>query len=328
MKAIVYTKYGPPEVLQLKEVAKPEPKEDQVLVKVHAASINALDYRRFDRISIMGRYMEERFIKSVGKVLGADISGVVEAVGAAVKQFEPGDEVFGVAAGSAGGFAEYACVRENHLALKPANLSFEAAAAVPVAAITALQAVRDKGKVQPGQKVLIDGASGGVGTFAVQIAKDFGAEVTAVCSTRNLEIARSIGADHVIDYTREDFTKTGQRYDLILSINGNHPLSAYRRALNTRGMYICAGGALPLIMQAMFLGPVVSRLARKKMGFMGLARTNPEDLQVLRELLEAGKVAPVIDHRYPLSEVPEAIRYLVKEHAQGKVVIAVGNHSR
>jgi NADPH:quinone reductase-like Zn-dependent oxidoreductase len=211
-------------VLQLKEIAKPEPKDNQVLVKVQSASANALDYRRFTKTSTMGRFMEERLLKTVNKVLGADIAGRVEAIGASVKQFQPGDEVFGISTGSAGGFAEYACAAESNLATKPANLSFEAAASVPVAASTALQALRDKGRIQPGQKVLINGASGGVGTFAVQVAKSFGAEVTAVCSTRNLETARSIGADHVIDYTREDFTKNGQRYDLILAVNGYHPI--------------------------------------------------------------------------------------------------------
>ena len=327
MKAIVYTRYGPPDVLQLKEVERPEPGEDQVLVKVYAASANALDYRRFEKLSIMGCLMEERFIKSVGKVLGADIAGVVEAVGASVKQFQPGDEVFGVTAGSKGGFAEYACAAEDHLALKPSNLSFEAAAAVPVAGLTALQGLRDKGQIQPGQKVLIYGASGGVGTFAVQIAKSFGAEVTAVCSTRNLEMAHSIGADRVIDYTKEDFTKNGQRYDLIFAVNGYHPLSAYQRALNPQGNYVCAGGALSQIFQALLLGSWLSRKKGKKMGFMGIAKTNQKDLALMGELLESGKVSPVIERYYPLSEVAEAIRYLAGGHVIGKVVITVGNHS-
>ncbi len=326
MKAIVYTKYGSQDVLQLKEVAKPEPKEDQVLVKVHAASVNALDYRRFEKLSTMGRFMEERLLKSVGKVLGADIAGVVEAVGATVKQFKPGDEVFGISAGSAGGFADYACATEDHLALKPANLSYEAAAAVPIAAITALQGLRDKGQVQTGQKVLINGASGGVGTFAVQIAKAFGAEVTAVCSTRNLDTARSIGADHVIDYTKGDFTKNGRRYDLILAVNGYHPILDYRRALSPEGIYISAGGSMAQIIQGMLLGPLVSGIGGKKMGFMGIAKTNQMDLTLIGELLEAGKIVPVIDRCYPLSEVPEAIRYLAKDHAKGKVVIMVEPH--
>lgn len=328
MKAIVYTKYGPPDVLQLMEVAKPVPKEDQVLVKVYTASANALDYRRFEKISTMGRFMEERIIKSIGKVLGADIAGVVEAVGASAKQFQPGDAVFGVSAGSAGGFAEYACAAENNLALKPANLSFEAAAAVPVAALTALRGLRDKGQIQLGQKVLINGASGGVGTFAVQIAKSFGAEVTAVCSTRNSDMARSIGADHVVDYTREDFTKDGQRYDLILAVNGYHLLSAYQRALNPQGIYICSGGTLPQIFQAMLLGPWMSRKGGKKMGFMGIAKTNQKDLVLMGDLLEAGKVVPVIERYYPLSEVGAAIRYLAEGHARGKVVITLEGNNK
>jgi len=327
MKAIVYTKYGPPDVLQLKDVAKPEPKDNQVLVKVQAASANALDYRRFEKISTIGRFMEERLFKTINKVLGADIAGWVEAVGASVKQFQPGDEVFGVSAGSVGGFAEYACAAENSLALKPTSLSFEAAAAVPVAASTTLQGLRDRGQIQPGQKVLVNGASGGVGTFAVQIAKSFGAEVTAVCSTRNLEIARSIGADHVIDYTREDFTKNGQRYDLILAINGYHPILDYRRALSPNGICVVVGGSMTQIAQALLLGPLVSRTGSKKVGFMGIAKTNQEDLIFLQELLKARKVVPVIDRCYPLSEAAEALRYLAEGHAKGKVVITVA-HTR
>jgi len=328
MKAIVYTKYGPPDVLKVREVAKPEPKEGQVLVKVRAASANALDYRRFEKISTMGRLMEERFVKSDGKVLGADIAGCVEAIGAGVKLFQPGDEVFGVSTGLVGGFAEYACATEDQLALKPAGLSFEAVAAVPVAGVTALQGLRDKGTIHPGQKVLINGASGGVGTFALQVAKSFGAEVTAVCSTRNLNMALSIGADHVIDYTKEDFTKSGERYDLIFAVNGNHPLSAYQRALNPQGVYVCAGGALPQIMQAMLLGPLVSIIARKKMGFMGIAKPNQKDLVYMAELLEAGKVAPVIEKCYPLNEVPAVMRYLAEGHATGKVVLIVDHNHR
>jgi len=328
MKAIVYTQYGSPDVLQLREVAKPEPKDDQVLVKVHAASANALDYRRFEKISAMGRLMEERLIKSAGKILGADIAGVVEAVGANVKQFQPGDEVFGVATGSKGGFAEYACAAENHLALKPSNLSFELAAAVPVAGLTALQGLRDKVQIQPGQKVLINGASGGVGTFAVQLAKSDGAEVTAVCSTRNLDMARSIGADHVIDYTKEDFTQNGQRYDLIYAVNGYHPLSAYQRVLNPQGSYVCIGGSLSQIFQAILLGSLVSRIGGKKMGFMGIAKTNQKDLIFMSELLQAGKLVPVIEKCYPLSEASVAIRYLAEGHATGKVVLSVDHNHR
>lgn len=328
MKAIVYTRYGSPDVLQLREIERPEPVEDQVLVKVYAASANALDYRRFENLSTMGRLREEQFIKSVGKALGADISGVVKAVGASAKQFQPGDEVFGVSAGSMGGFAEYTCASEDSLALKPANISFEAAAAVPTAALTALQGLRDKGRIQSSQKVLIYGASGGVGTFAVQIAKSFGAEVTAVCSTRNLYMALSVGADHVIDYTKEDFTKSDERYDLIFAVNGNLQLSVYQRALNPQGVYVCAGGALPQIMQAMLLGPLVSIIARKKMGFMGIAKPNQKDLIYMAELLEAGKVAPVIESSYPLNEAPAVMRHLAEGHATGKVVLIVDHNHR
>jgi NADPH:quinone reductase-like Zn-dependent oxidoreductase len=323
MQAIVYTKYGPPDVLKLRDVAKPEPKDNQVLVKVLSASANALDYRRFEKTSIFGRVLDEVLLKATNKILGADIAGRVEAVGATVKQFKPGDEVFGVSARSVGGFAEYACAAENNLALKPANLSFEAAAAVPVAACTALQALRDKARIQTGQGVLINGASGGVGTFAVQIAKSFGAEVTAVCSTRNLDIARSIGADHVIDYTREDFTESGQRYDLILAVNGYHPILDYRRALSPNGICVVVGGSMTQIAQALLLGPLVSRSGSKKVSFMGIAKTNQEDLIFLQKLLKASKIVPVIDRRYPLSEAAEALRYLAEGHAKGKVVITV-----
>jgi len=321
MKAIVYTKYGPPEVLQLQEVEKPAPKENQVLVKVHAASTNALDWRPFTMPSILVRLMGG-LLKPKDPSLGVDVAGRVEAVGSNVTEFKPGDEVFGVAPGA---FAEYVCNGASKFALKPANVSFETAAAVPVAAFTALQGLRDKGQIQPGQKVLIDGASGGVGTFAVQIAKSFGAEVTAVCSTRNLDMARSIGADHVIDYTREDFTQNGQRYDLILAVNGYHPILHYRRALSPNGICVVAGGSLAQVFQALLLGPLVSRIGSKKIGFQGIATTPKKDLLVIKELLEAGKVVPVIDKCYPLSETAEAIRYLVEEHAQGKVIIIVAH---
>ena len=318
MKAILQTKYGPPEVLQLKEVEKPTPTENQVLVKVHAASVNALEWRPFTMTPIFVRLMGG-LLKPKDPKLGTDIAGRVEAVGSNVTEFRPGDEVFGVAPGA---FAEYVCNGASKFALKPANVSFEAAATVPVAAFTALQGLRDRGQIQPGQKVLIDGASGGVGTFAVQLAKSFGAEVTAVCSPRNLDMARSIGADHVIDYTREDFTKNGQRYDLILAVNGYHPILDYRRALSPGGICVVLGGSMVQVLQGLLLGPLVSRIGGRKMGFM-LAHTNQKDLVFMRELLEAGKVVPVIDRCYPLSEVPQALRYLVDEHARGKVVITV-----
>ena len=325
MKAILYTNYGPPEVLQLKEVEKPTPRDHQVLVKVHAASVNALDWRPFTMPSILIRLMSGGLSKPKDPSVGVDVAGQVEAVGSKVTEFQPGDLVFGVAPGA---FAEYVCNGESKFALKPANVSFEAAAAVPVAALTALQGLRDKGKIQPGQKVLIDGASGGVGTYAVQIAKAFGAEVTAVCSTRNLDMLHSIGADHVIDYTREDFTKNGQRYDLILAVNGYHPILNYWGALSPNGICVVAGGSFSQIFQAMLLGPLASRISSKKIGFQGIATTSKEDLLVIKELLAAGKVFPVIDRRYPLREVAEAIKYLIEEHARGKVVITVEQNNK
>jgi NADPH:quinone reductase-like Zn-dependent oxidoreductase len=323
MKAIVYTQYGSPDVLRVMQVEKPEPKENQVLVQVRAASANALDYRRFEKLSLIGRLMDEWFIKSVGQVIGADIAGIVESVGANVKQFQPGDAVFGTSAGSRGGFAEYACAAEKNLALKPANLSFEQAAAMPVAALTALQGLRDKGQIQAGQHVLINGASGGVGTFAVQIAKSFGAQVTAVCSTRNVDQARAIGADRVIDYTREDFTQSGQQYDLIFAVNGYHTLAEYQRALNPQGVYVCAGGTLAQIFQAMLLGPWMSKKGGKQMRSMGIAKITQTDLVYMGELGQAGKVVPVIEKCYPLNEGAEAIRYLAAGHAKAKVVIVI-----
>src|SRR6202047_3989120 len=261
MKAIVRTRYGPPDVLRFTEVEKPAPKANEVLIKLYAASVNPLDLFSLRGAPLVRLIPGLRTPKH--QVLGCDIAGRVEAIGGDVKQFQPGDEVFGVTGFAGGGFAEYACATENRLAQKPANSSFEDAAAVPVAAITALQGLRDKGRIQRGQKVLVDGASGGVGTFAVQIAKSFGAEVTAVCSTGKVETARSLGADHVIDYTQEDFTKNGQRYDLILGANGHHSIFDYRRALSQNGIYVVVGGSLPRIFQAMLLAPLLSRIGRK-----------------------------------------------------------------
>ena len=319
MKAIVYTQYGPPDVLQFKDVARPTPADDEVLIELYAASVNPVDWHL-----MRGKPLPLRLTTGLRtpkhEVLGCDIAGRVEAVGKDAKRFQPGDEVFG--GKGVAGFAEYVCVREDKLALKPANISFEEAAAVPVAAITALQGLRDKGRIQRGDKVLVDGASGGVGTFAVQIAKSFGAEVTAVCSTRNVDTARSLGADHVIDYTREDFTQRGRRYDLILAANAHHSNFDYRRALSQGGRYVMAGGGLGQGLQALLVGRLLSRLGSKKMCTF-LANINNKDLVFLKDLLEAGKVAPVIDRRYPLSDVAEAIRYLEEGHAQGKVVITV-----
>ena len=322
MKAIVCQKYGSPDVLKLEEVQKPTPSEDEVLVKVHAASANPVDWHILRGKPFLVRLMGFGLLKPKNKILGADVAGRVEAVGRKVKQFQPGDDVFGC---EWGGFAEYVCASENALVLKPANLTFEEVAAVPLAALTALQGLRDKGQIQPGQKVLIHGASGGVGTFAVQIAKSFGAEVTAVCSTRNLEMARSLGADQVIDYTQEDFTQKEQRYDLILAVEGNRSILEYKSVLSSKGICVFVGGARWI--QAMLLGPLISMTGSKKMASM-LTKPNKKDLVFMKELLEAGKVVPVIDKRYPLSEVPEALRYLEKGHARGKVVITLEHNNK
>jgi NADPH:quinone reductase-like Zn-dependent oxidoreductase len=328
MKAIVYTKYGSPDVLQLQEVEKPTPKDDQVLVKVHAVSVNAADLHLLRADPFLIR-LSSGFLKPKHTILGSDIAGRVEAVGSNVKQFKPGDDVFGDISGCGwGGFAEYVCVSETALALKPTNLTFEQAAAVPMAAVTALQGIRYAGQILPGQKVLINGASGGVGTFAVQLAKSFGAEVTAVCSTKKVDMARSIGADHVIDYTKEDFAKNGQQYDLILAANGDRSISDYRRALSPKGIYVQTGGSMAQMSQAMIQGPWISMTGSKKMGNMGVAKPNQKDLVFMKELLEAGKVVPVIDRCYPLSEVADALRYLEEGHARGKVVITVEQNGK
>ncbi|MGG2066819.1 NAD(P)-dependent alcohol dehydrogenase [Bacillus sp. S14(2024)] len=322
MKAIVYNKYGSPDVLNLTEVDKPFPEDNQVLVKIHASSLN---YGNL--VLLKGEPFLARFafglLKPKYAIPGGDIAGRVEAVGKNVKQFQPGQEVFGdLSASGWGGFAEYVSVPENALVIKPENITFEEAASVPMAAVTALQGLRDKGKIQAGQKVLINGASGGVGTFAVQIAKSFGAEVTGVCSTRNLEILRSIGADHIIDYTKEDFTEKGQKYDLILAVNGHHPITAYKRSLNDNGTFIHVGGSGAQLFQTMTLGSWFSLSGRKKMSTL-LQRQNQNDLIYMKELLEAGKVKPVIDKTFKMSEVKEAFKYFEQGHAQGKVVITV-----
>jgi NADPH:quinone reductase-like Zn-dependent oxidoreductase len=321
MKAIICTRYGPPDVLQLKDVAKPAPRDDEVLIKVHAASVNSRDRRRMRANPFFIRLMAGGFLKPKNTILGADMAGRVEAVGSNVRLFQPGDEVFGYLSRYGGRtFAEYVCAGENEIALKPANLSFEQAAAVPLAAITALQGLRDKGNIQPGQKVLIQGASGGVGTFAVQIAKSFGAEVTGVCSTRNLDMVRSIGADHVIDYTEEDFTRNRQCYNLILAVNGYHPISDYLRALSPEGIYVVAGGSMVQLFQAATQGRRNSKTGSQKTYVVSLVQ-NQKDLVLMKELLESGKVIPVIDGCYPLSETAKAFRYFEKVHSKGKVVI-------
>ncbi len=320
MKAIVYRCYGSPDVLEFEDIAKPTPADNEVLVKVHAASVNPLDWH----------YMRgSPYFMRLGTGLGApnrtsmgvDFAGTVEAVGNNVKRFKVGDEVFG---GRSGAFAEYVIVPDDRaLALKPANVTFEQAASVPIAAITALQALRDKGQLKPGQKVLINGASGGVGTFAVQIAKSFGAEVTGVCSTRNVEMVRSIGADHVVDYTKEDYTDSGLHYDLIIDNVGNHSLLANRRVLNPDGIFVIIGGP-----KGNWLRPLMSPIKALMLSpFVGqefvllLAKMDKDDLAILGELMQAGKVTPVIDRRYRLSEVPAAIRYSEEGHARGKIII-------
>jgi len=322
MKAIVYRCYGSPDVLKLEDVEKPTPADNEVLVKVHAASVNPYDWH-----FMRGSPYFMRLLAGLGAPddpsMGVDFSGTVEAAGSKVTRFKPGDEVFG---GRGGAFAEYVAVPEDRaLALKPANMTFEQAASVPMAAITALQALRDKGEIEPGQKVLINGASGGVGTFAVQIAKSFGAEVTGVCSTRNVDMVRSIGADHVLDYTREDYTKSGQRYDLIIDNVGNHSLLANRRVLNPDGIFVIVGGSGgdwlgPLMrpISALMLSPFVGQ----EFGML-LAQMRQDDLATLGDLMRSGKMTPVIDRRYALSEVPAAIQYSEEGHARGKIIIGL-----
>ncbi len=322
MKAIVYKKYGSPDVLRLQEVEKPSFAENEVLVKVYAASVNALDWHLLTADIFLVRLMGLGLLRPKNSILGADIAGRVEAVGSQVTQFRRGDEVFGDI--GHGGFAEYAVAREGALARKPANLSFEAAAAVPVAALTALQGLRDAGKVQAGQKVLIHGASGGVGTFAVQIAKTFGASVTAVCSPRNVEQARKLGADHVIDYTKEDFTQSERQYDLIFAANGYHPLSAYKRALTPKGIYVMAGGKPAQMFQSLLFGSRMSEKDGRKMGGVS-AKMDQKDLLILKDFLEAGKVIPAIDKCYSLDETANALRYLGGGHARGKIIITMGH---
>jgi NADPH:quinone reductase-like Zn-dependent oxidoreductase len=324
VKAIVFTRYGSPDVLQLKDVEKPTPNEDEALVKIHAAAANPLDWHLMRGSPFLAR-LEFGLFRPKHTKLGADIAGQVETVGSGVTLFQPGDEVFAaLRLKELGGFAEYGCTPEATLVLKPGNTSFEAAAAVPVAALTALCGLRDKGQIQPGQTTLINGASGGVGTFAVQIAKSFGAEVTGVCSTRNLDMVRSIGADHVIDYTHEDFTNNGQQYDRIYCAVGNRSISDYKRALKPQGVCVIAGfTSLRLLFEHMILGPRRSKAGGKQVGLMETVKPNIEDLVFVKELLEAGKVVPVIDRRYPLSETAEAIRYLETGHARGKVIITV-----
>ena len=323
MRAIVRNTYGSPDVLELQEIDKPDVTDDEVLVRVRAASVNRADWYTLTGTPYVGR-TQLGLLKPKSNRMGVDFAGTVEAVGRDVTQFRPGDEVFG---GRSGAFAEYVCVREDRAVVpKPANVTFDEAAAVPVAAITALQGLRDKGQIQPGQKVLINGASGGVGTFAVQIAKAFGAEVTGVCSTRNVDLVRSIGADHVIDYTQEDFTRSDRRYDLMLDVAGSRSWSACRRVLNPQATLVIVGAPKGNRLIGPLSHIVKVRLAAlrssQKVVFF-IAKFNKADMAVLRELLEAGKVTPVMDGRYELSEIADALRYIGEGHCRGKVVITV-----
>ncbi len=320
MKAIVQHKYGSPDVLKIEEVELPTPTDNEVLIKVHAVSVNLSDWE-----GLRGKPLYARIgglLKPKNKILGSDIAGQVETVGRNVTQFQPGDEVFGLMWGYRGGFAEYACTAEKALALKPVGMTFEEAATIPQAAVIALQGIRDKGQVQSGQNVLINGAGGGAGSFAVQLAKYYGAEVTGVDNTEKLDFMRSLGADHVIDYTREDFTKNGKQYDMILDVIAHRSVFAYKRALGPNGSYFMVGGSVATMFQMLLLGAWIRRTTGRKIRILAV-QPNPKDMLYMTELFEAGKVVPVIDRRYPLSEVPEALRYLGEGHAKGKVVITV-----
>lgn len=326
MKAVVYTQFGPPDVLQIKEIEKPVPKDNEVLVKVHAASVNPYDWHMIRGTPLLMRVMMAGVRKPKDPRVGIDCAGTVEAVGKDVTQFKPGDNVFG---GKSGSLAEYLCIpADAGVTLKPANVTFEQAAGVQVAGCTALQALRDSGKVQPGDKVLINGASGGVGTFAVQTANSMGAHVTGVCSSRNVDLVRSLGAEEVIDYTKEDFTKSSERYDMILDNVGTQPLSGFRQVLKPKGIYVMIGaggpndggliGPMGRLIQASLMSPFISQ----KMGMM-MAKVSQNDLKVLADLMQAGRVTPVIDRTYPLNEIREAMRYLETGRARGKVIIAI-----
>jgi len=316
MKAILYTSYGSPSNLHLTEVEKPVPGDNQILIKVHAASVNSYDWRHLRADPFFIRVMVGGLFKPKHRILGADVAGKVEAVGRNVTQFKPGDDVFGE--GSYGGFAEYVCVDENRFILKPDNLTFDEAAAVPMAALTALQGLRDKGKIQAKQKVLINGASGGVGTFAVQIARSFGAEVTGVCSTAKMDLVRSLGADNVVDYTQEDVTRNNQKYDLILDTAAHRSISDYKRILNPDGVYVLVGGSISRIFQLMFK----SKTGVKNIGTM-VASINQKDLLFLAELLKSGKIKSIIDKRFPLADTAKALQYFEEGHTRGKIVITV-----
>ena len=321
MKAICRTTYGSVEILELRETAKPSPKDNELLLRVCAASVNPLDWHILRGEPFLVRLMGFGLLKPKHHILGADMAGRVEAVGKNVTQFKVGDEVLG---SGMGGFAEYACIREDRATLKPANLTHEQAAAVPVAGLTALQALRDKGRIQEGQHVLINGASGGVGTFAVQIAKALGAQVTGVCSGKNVAMVRSIGADHVIDYTEEDFWTRGTQYDLIIDNAAFYSIRKPLRALKATGVYVAVGGSssTAAVLRSLIVNPIVAKMKGRRVVSL-MANVNQADLVFMKELLEAGKVVPVIDRKYHLNETPEAIRYVEEGHARGKVIISV-----
>ncbi|MEM8534260.1 MAG: NAD(P)-dependent alcohol dehydrogenase [Chloroflexota bacterium] len=322
MKAIVYTQYGSPDVLRLTNITKPTLQANDVLIRTHATGVNAADWRLLRADPLLVRLTMGLF-KPKYPVLGSDVAGEIEAVGSAVTQFRPGDAVYGDLSGvGLGGFAEYVRAPEHAITAKPSGLTFAEAAAVPMAAITALQGLRDHGQIQPGQQVLINGASGGVGTFAVQIAKAFGAEVTAVCSTTKIDLARSLGADHIVDYTQEDFIQNNMQYDLILAANGSRALRDYERALAPQGRYVMVGGSMSQIFQAMLLGPLRSKKGGKTFKSI-ITVPNQQDLWAITELIEMGKVKPVIDRCFPLVEVPAALRYLETGRARAKVVITM-----
>lgn len=325
MKAIVFTKYGSPDVLELREVEKPVPKDDEVLIRVHAASLNDWDWGALQGIPFVNRLMFG-LLRPKKQILGSDIAGRVEAVGKNVLQFQPGDEVFGDLSGAWGGFAEYVCARENALALKAPGMTFEEAATIPQAAMLALQGLRDRGRIQPGQKLLINGAGGGVGTFAIQIAKLYGVEVTGVDSPEKLDMLRSMGAEHVIDYTREDFTKNGKCYDLILDVKTNRSIFDCARALSPNGAYVTVGGSMARLFQVLFLGPLISMISNKHMRVVFLKPN--KDLAYMNELFEAGKMKPVIDGPYKLSEVPKAFRHFGEGLHKGKVVVTLEHNNK
>jgi NADPH:quinone reductase-like Zn-dependent oxidoreductase len=322
MKAVVYEKYGSPEVHQLKEVEKPVPNENEILVKIHASAINSSDSTLTRGKPFLGR-LWQGFLKPKNKTLGSDIAGQVEAVGSNIKEFKPGDDVFGdIGDIGFGGFAEYVTVSEKTIVLKPTNLTFKEAASIPQASVVALQGLRNHGQIKKGQKVLINGASSGIGTFAVQIAKSFGAEVTGVCSTNKIDMIHSIGADHVIDYTKEDFTKSRQLFDLIFDLHVSHSISEYKCALVPNGAYI----ACDFNPTSIFLGPMISLFGNKKVKSY-MAKLNTNDLRYIKELIETGKIKPIIDRCYSLNQIAEAINYYEEKHTKGKIVINIDQDS-